>query len=152
MWYNKIVSNISLIPDMISYYEGELLEAKKEVSIYGNLEKNLACLPGQTEFRFYQLQEIEAILNYLNIELRKIQQKYFKQYSESYNKALTSRESEKYASGEQDVCDFEMIINDVALVRNKYLGILKGLESKGFQLSSITKIRCAGMEDVTISK
>jgi hypothetical protein len=150
-WYNKIVSNISLIPDMISYYEKELLDAQIEVKIKGNLETNLAKLPGQTETRYSQLEEIEAILNYLNIELRKLQQKYFKQYMESYNKALSSREAEKYASGESDVCDFEMIINEVALIRNKYLGILKSLESKNFMVGHIVRLRTAGMENVSVN-
>lgn len=150
-WYTKIVSDISNLPDMISYYEDELLEAKKEVKIQGNLEMNLACLPGQTEYRFAQLQTIEAVLNFLNIELKKLQQKYFKQYFESYNKALTAKEATLYASGEEDVCSFEMFINEVSLIRNRYLAIIKALECKNYQLSSITRLKCAGMQDVNVN-
>jgi hypothetical protein len=64
----------------------------KEVGVYGNIEKNLAGLPGITERRFNQLQEIEAVLNYLNIQLRKIRKKHFQKYLENINVLLTSRD------------------------------------------------------------
>lgn len=150
MWYSKVVSSIANIPDFIVYYEGELVSAKKEISTYGKIETNLAMLPGITEHRFNQLQEIEAILNYLNIQLRKIRRKHFQSYLEGYARALTSRDAEKYVDGEQEVIDYETIINEVALLRNKWLGILKGLESKNFMLGHITRLRTAGMEDATI--
>ena len=107
-------------------------------------------MPGITEHRFNQLQEIEAVLNFLNIQLRKIRRKWFKKYLEGYARALTSRDAEKYVDGEDEVIDFETIINEVALLRNKWLGIMKGLETKQWQLGHITRLRTAGMEDVTV--
>jgi len=150
MWYSRVVANLAAIPDFIQYYEQELDSAKREVTVYGNIEKSLANLPGLTEHRFNQLQEIEAVLNYLNIQLRKIRRKHFQKYLEGYNRALTSRDAEKYVDGEDEVIDFETIINEVALLRNKWLGVLKGLESKNYMLGHICRLRTAGMEDSTI--
>lgn len=150
MWYNRVVQDLSTIPAFIDYYEHELLAAKFDCGVKGNLEKNVASLPGITEHRFNQLQEIEAVLNYLNIQLRKIRRKHFQKYLESYARALTSRDAEKYVDGEDEVIDFETIINEVALVRNKWLGLLKGIESKNFMLGHVARLRTAGMEDVTL--
>jgi hypothetical protein len=150
MWYNKVVADLGNIPDFINYYENELLNAKYDCGLKGNLEKNIAALPGITEQRFNQLQEIEAVLNYLNLRLRKIRKDHFKKYLENYNRALTSRDAEKYVDGEDEVIDFETIINEVALVRNKWLGLIKGLESKNFMLGHVARLRTAGMEDVTL--
>lgn len=149
-WYNKITQDLSVIPDFITHYEKELSLAKQEVKIYGNVEKNIAGLPGVTEHRFYQLQEIEAVLNYLNIQLKKIRRKHFQKYLEAYNRALTSRDAEKYVDGEDEVIDFETIINEVALLRNRWLGIMKGLESKNFMLGHVVRLRAAGMEDISL--
>ena len=149
-WYNKIVDDLGNIPAFINYYENELVEGKHDCGVKGNLEKSIAGLPGITEHRFNQLQEIEAVLNYLNIQLRKIRKKHFQKYLENYNRALTSRDAEKYVDGEDEVIDFETIINEVALVRNKWLGLLKGIESKNFMLGHVTRLRTAGMEDVVI--
>ena len=149
-WYTRITANLAVIPDFISHYDNEILSAKQDVKVYGNVEKNIAALPGITEHRFNQLQEIEAVLNYLNIQLRKIRRKHFQKYLEAYNRALTSRDAEKYVDGEDEVVDFETLINEVALLRNKWLGIMKGLEAKQWQMGHIVRLRTAGMEDITI--
>lgn len=149
-WYSRVSRDLSVLPDFISYYEREIQSAKSDVKVYGNIEKNIAALPGIAEYRFNQLQEIEAVLNYLNIQLRKIRRTHFQKYLEKYNRALSSRDAEKYVDGEDEVIDFEVLINEVALVRNKFLGIMKGLESKSYSLNNITRLRCAGMEDVTL--
>jgi hypothetical protein len=127
-----------------------LIQAKVECSIRGKLERNVADLPGITERRFNQLQEIEAVLNYLNIQLRKIRRKHFQKYLESYPRALSSRDAEKYVDGEDEVIDYETLINEVALIRNKWLGLIKGLESKNFMLGHVARLRTAGMEDISL--
>lgn len=150
MWYNQIVQDIGQIPNFIQHYESELNQAKYDCAVRGNLEKNLSSLPGITEHRFNQLQEIEAVLNFLNIQLRKIRKRHFQKYLEAYARALTSRDAEKYVDGEDEVIDYESIINEVALLRNKWLGLMKGLESKNFMMGHITRLRTAGMEDITL--
>ena len=150
MWYSKVVSDLGKIPDFIAHYENELQQAKKECAVGGLVERNVKELPGLTEHRFNQLQEIEAVLNYLNIQLRKIRRKHFQKYLENYARALSSRDAEKYVDGEDEVIDFETLINEVALLRNKYLGIMKGFDSKNFMMGHIVRLRTSGMEDVSI--
>jgi len=149
-WYSEISRDISRIPDAIVYFENELIEARSEVKIKGSIERAAAEMPGIVEQRFNQLQEIEAILEYLNIELRRLRSFYFKKYLESYQRALSSRDVEKYVDGESDIVDYEKVINEFALIRNKWLGLLKSLDQKQWQLTNIVKLRVAGMEDATI--
>jgi len=150
MWYSRVTADLGAIPDFITHYENELIDAKQDCRIGGIVEKNISALPGITEQRFNQLQEIEAVLNYLNIQLRKIRRRHFQKYLEGYARALTSRDAEKYVDGEDEVIDFETIINEVALLRNRWLGIMKGLDTKQWQLGHIVRLRTAGMEDITI--
>lgn len=150
MWYNKVSKDLNELPSCLEYYYDELVTAQKECKISGNIEKISSSLPGIVEHRFNQLQEIEAILEYLNIELRRLRSKTFKKYLENYQRALSSRDVEKYVDGEADVVDFEKLINEFALIRNKWLGIIKSLDIKQWQMSNIIKLRTAGMEDVTL--
>ena len=150
MWYSRVVASLSAIPDFIAHYERELDDAKKDCRIGGLVEKNITALPGLTEFRYNQLQEIEAVLNFLNIQLRKIRTRHFKKYLEGYARALTSRDAEKYVDGEDEVIDYETIINEVAYLRNRWLGILKGIDSKQWQMGHIVRLRTAGMEDIQV--
>ena len=149
-WYTKVTQDLGAIPDFITHYENELLLARKEVGVHGLVEKNIKELPAITEIRFGQLQEVEAVLNHLNIQLRKIRRKHFAKYLENYPRALTSRDAEKYVDGEDEVVDFETIINEVALLRNRWLGIMKGLDSKQWMSGHIVRLRTAGMEDVQV--
>jgi hypothetical protein len=149
-WYSKVSKDISNIPDAIAHFELELADARRDSRISGNIEKASASMPGIVEERFAQLQEIEAILEYLNIELRRLRSSLFRKYLETYQRALSSRDCEKFVEGESDVIDMEKIINEFALLRNKWLGITKSLDVKQWQLSNIIKLRVAGMEDATL--
>jgi uncharacterized protein YfdQ (DUF2303 family) len=149
-WYSEISKNIGNIPDAVAFFEAELEAARLEVRLTGNIEKAAAGMPGIVEQRFSQLQEIEAILEYLNIELRRLKSSYFKKYLENYARALSSRDVEKYVEGEADVVDMEKIINEFALLRNKWLGITKALDQKQWQITNIVKLRVAGMEDAKL--
>jgi hypothetical protein len=134
----------------VDHFNTELQAARDECRITGNVEKAAALMPGIVEQRYGQLQEIEAILEYLNIELRRLKSQHFRKYLENYQRALSSRDCEKFVEGEADVVDFEKIINEFALLRNRWLGITKALDQKQWQITNIVKLRVAGMEDASI--
>jgi hypothetical protein len=149
-WYTDIAKDIGNIPDAVAFFENELIDARKECRLTGNIEKASASMPGVVEHRFNQLQEIEAILEYLNIELRRLKSGFFRKYLENYQRALSSRDCERYVEGEADVVDMEKIINEFALLRNKWLAIIKALDQKQWQITNIVKLRVAGMEDASL--
>ena len=149
-WYDRVSKDISCIPDAVAYYTQELDAAKLDTKISGRLERVSSDMPGIVEQRFNQLQEIEAILEYLNIELRRLRSQHFRKYLENYQRSLSSRDCEKFVEGEADVVDFEKIINDFALLRNKWLGIIKALDIKQWQVGNIVKLRTAGLDDATL--
>lgn len=149
-WYDRVSRDISTIPDAVAYFESELVKAKLETNVVGSIERASANMPGIVETRFNQLQEIEAILEYLHIELRRLKSQLFRKYLENYQRSLSSRDCEKFVDGEDDVVDMEKIINDFALLRNKWLGIIKALDAKAFQLNNIVKLRVAGLDDASL--
>ena len=150
-WYYKVTNDLSTIPDFIAYYELELENAKRDLSLRGRtLERHAAELPGIVEYRFAQLQEIEAVLEFLNVRLRKDCALEFKKFLETYNKALSSRDAEKYVDGVAHIVDLTLLINEVALLRNKFLGLSKGFETKNFMVGHIIKLKAAGLDDATV--
>lgn len=150
-WYHKVTSDLSKLPDCIDYFESELMDAKLELNIKGkSLEKHCAELPGVFDHRFSQLQEIEAILEFLNIEKSKKRSERFKHYFEHYNRSLTSREVEKYIDGDDEYINSCLLVNEFALIRNKYLSLTKSLDTKQWQITNITKLRVAGMDDAML--
>lgn len=151
--YNNIADNPSSLDPLVAsicYFEKELEEAKEEVKIKGSFQKQSAELPGIMEHRFAQLQEVEAILSYLNLKRERAHSISFKKYLENYNKSLSSRDADRYAIADKEVYDLAILINQVSLIRNLYLSITKGLECKSYQLNNIVKLKVAGMEDYYI--
>lgn len=152
-WYSAITSNPSdftHLANAIHFFQTELEEAKGEIVIKGSLEKLSSYLPGIVEHRFNQLQEIEAILKYLNIKLDRIRGNLYKKYLEQYNRDLKARDIEKYIDADDEVLNYALLINEVALIRNYYLGIIKALEAKSFQINNIVKLRTSGLDDTEI--
>ena len=147
MWFGKVKADLAEIPNALDWFENEYTQAKLEVRINGSVEKQSRDLPGIVEHRFAQLQELEAILEHLNIQLNKVRTKSFRQYLEAYNRALTSRDAEKFADGEEDVIMYQELVNEVALMRNKWQGIIKTLDIKGFQINNVIRLKIAGQED-----
>lgn len=151
-WYYRVSSDMTKLPDCISYFEKEYADARSELKFSGKtIERHGAELPGLVEYRFTQLQEIDAILEYLNIRLRKLRAEKFKKYLENYQRQLSSRDAEKYIDGESDVVDMAMLVNEFALIRNKFLGITKGLDTKNWMVGHITRLRIAGLDDAQIN-
>jgi hypothetical protein len=152
-WYNKIAFNgddLSPLIDCLQYFEGQFDQAHAELKVSGYLAKEAAELPGLTAYRYNQLQELEAILHYLNIKLKATRGRTFRRYMEAYNKSLSSRDADKYADADPEVTELETLINRVALIRNQFVGVIKGLETKHWQLGSIVKLKVAGFEDAQI--
>lgn len=147
MWYNQIVNDMAEIPSAIDYFNTQLIQAQTEPKISGSLEKNAQELSGIMSYRFDQLQEIEAILKYLNIRYEKMRSDHYRRYLERYNRELSDRAIEKYIDGEDDIVNMSTIINEVSLVRNRYLALIKGLEQKSFSITNIIRLRIVGMED-----
>ena len=62
----------------------------------------------------------------MNIECKRLRSTKFKKYLENYQRALSSRDVEKYVDGEADVVDYEKSQTNLLPLRNKWLGLLKG--------------------------
>ena len=151
MWYNLISDDLGNIPDAITFFEKELESTKNETKIIGSLEKNSQELSGITSHRYIQLQEIEAILKYVNIQYDKIRSGHYRKYLERYQRDLTDRSIEKYIDGEDDIVSMSILINQIGLLRNKYLGVMKGLDVKQYQIGHIVKLRCSGLENISLN-
>jgi hypothetical protein len=87
------------------------------------------------------------VLKHLNTRYDKLRSDHYRRYLERYNRELSDRSIEKYIDGETDVINMLDLVNEVALMRNKYLGLMKALDAKNYQMGHIVRLRVAGMND-----
>ena len=110
-WFKRVQDSLAVLPECITYFDAELQQARYDCYLKGNVEKLSREIPQIGEHRFNQLQEIEAILENLNIQLRQIRSKKYRQFLEHYQRALTSRDAEKYIDGEEEVVAMQQLVN-----------------------------------------
>ena len=83
-WYNRVVANLGELPAAINYYSNEIDRAAKETRLLGRIETACQEISGNMAERYGQLQEVEAILKYLNIQYDKTRSRHYKKYLETY--------------------------------------------------------------------
>lgn len=149
-WLEILEQDDTQIDRFCAEYLAQAEQAKSELGIDGHVEKLARQMPAITDKRFSQLQEVEAVLEHYNIKIKAARSHHYRQYLEHYNRTLGSRDVEKYIDGEADVVELMMIINRVALVRNKFASVTKALEVKHFQITNIVKLKSAGLDDTDI--
>jgi hypothetical protein len=133
----------------VSYLD-EYERARADTACEGRIERLSSKLPGIVDHRFSQLQDLEAILEHIEDRLKAKTIEHTKQYMEHYQRTLTWQQASAYASVHTDVLFIKSILTEVADVRNLYLGLMKSFEYMHFQLTNVTKLRAAGLEDAEI--
>lgn len=153
-WYSKLVSdplNANLFMGFVKFFETEYENARKDLVIDGlrvrDVEKRI---PGLVEYHYARLQELEAILKLYEREFNREKTLRKQFYFEKYNRQLGEKMADQYAEIDTDVAAISQLMEHVSLIRNKYLGIHKGLEQLGFRIGDITKLCVAGIEDAII--
>lgn len=152
-WYRRVAqdpNDLEPLAEALEHFENEYLEARKELEVKGRrIEEVARRLPGIVEYRFGQLQEIEAILSLFELRVDKAVAESKKRYLENYQRNLSERTAEKYAEVDQEVIDLKMLVIEIARVRNLFLSLTKGMEYLHFQLSNVVRLRQAGIEDAS---
>lgn len=150
-WLKDITRNDDLVDDFIDEYR-QLLESNKEreLAIQGNLIQMAKEMPTIMDKRFSQFEDVNSVLNIIEIKANQARSRHFAAYSQGSARAYSSRDIEKFIDGEADVVDLAYKQNKLARLRNQYAALTKGLSTKEFQLTNITKLKVAGLDDSEI--
>ena len=137
--------------DAADAYADEYELARQDLNVNGvKIESIGGTIPGMSAHRFAQLQDIEAIIEHLETrEKRKLVEK-MRHYLEHYQRTLSDKVAKDYAEASDEVQLIRSVRQRVAYVRNLFMGIMKGLEYLHYQITNVTKLRCAGLEDAEI--
>ena len=149
-WLHIIKNDTNKVDDFIEKYSAEYELAKNDIKINGKIINVAQQMPAQFEKRYAQFEDVNSVVNLLEVELKKIRSQHFKTYTETYARSLKSTEIEKYIDGEVDVVDIAFKLNKALMLRNKFAGITKALDSKQYQISNIVKLKVAGLDDSDI--
>ncbi len=156
MWYHRVFSEtdenrqLMIIAEACEFYMNEHASALRELDPpTGKIERMQSRIPGMTAHRYSQFQDLENLLAHVENMENRTRQKKIIWYTEHYNRTLSVRDAGTYADVSDDVQILREIRFRVSSVRNLYLAITKGLEHMHFQISNVTRMRVAGLDDAT---
>jgi hypothetical protein len=153
-WYSKITTSndyFGAIGDAIEYFYAEYEVAHEELRPKrgSSMTDTSLRIPGMVEYRYGQLQELEAILKFLEIKYDMAYGDHKRLFFEHYNRQLSEKQAGERANIEPDVVILREFIQQVSLIRNLFIAVTKGLEALHFQMGHIVKLKQAGLEDAT---
>ncbi len=154
-WYYKISRDptnfYAPLGDALEYFHTQVEEARKELKPKRGTEMidYQLDLGSYFEYRLGQLQELEAILEFVKIQLDKVRGERKRNFLEHYNRQLTDRQAGEYADIDPDVLVLREFVQQVALVRNLFTAVTAGMNVLHYQLTNITKLKCAGLDEAT---
>lgn len=154
-WYSRVTndpSDLVTLLKCIEYFDAQYAEAQAELKPSGNISAWCTRIPGMVEYRYGQLQEVEAILAFYERRAAKVKLEKKRGFLEHYNRQLTDRQADQYAEIDDEVQVLLQLVEEIALIRNRFLGITKGLEYAHFQMGNITRLKAAGMEDACFTE
>ena len=149
-YFQAVKQNDNALPNALEYFNKEYEEAREEVKIKGSLTECVAKISSRYEYRVSQLQDIEAKLRHFEIKLSQRKSTLYQKNLENYQRALSSSDIKIYIEGQPEIVATQQIINEVTLVRNKFLGLTKGFETANYQLSNLSKLYAAGVDGVQV--
>jgi len=149
-YFQAIKQNENALPEALEYFNQQYEEARKEVKVTGNFGKCVSELSSNFEYRLSQLQELEAILKHFEIKLTQMKSELYKKFLENYQRALSSSDIKIYIEGQPEIVAIQQIINEIALVRNKYISLSKGFETANYQLSNLSRLYGNGTQEVIL--
>lgn len=152
-WFREVSADptdFGPLAEALAFYIKEIEAGRQEIQVKGKRIDDVAArLSGIVEYRYGQLQDLEIILQYVEkLEERAIVEK-TQWYMSHYNRNLSESTAKRYAENHDDVFVITRLKLETAAVRNDYLALFKALEYMHFQISNITRLRAAGVEDST---
>jgi hypothetical protein len=119
------------------------IEGKKLDSVCQVLPKNLYL------YNRYFL-DMKTLEEYLVIKRNQIQAKLWKKYVEGYPKALATKDIQNYILGDADYVALSRVIIEVQDLKEKFKAITEAFEQMNWQLSNITKLRIAEIQETIL--
>lgn len=154
-WYQKIVQaqgDAETVARALEHFIAEYEDGRSEIDrLQGErLITVESHLPGLVCYRYEQWKELGAIIDYLQIREDAVVGAKRRHYMECYNRTLNPTMVERYAETDAEVLDWRELRCHVAAVRGKFEALLKQHEFLHFQLTNITRLRVACMEEAIL--
>jgi hypothetical protein len=96
------------------------------------------------------LQEAKVIEEFVKGKLESIEAIIYKETIENSQRALTATDIKMWIKSDERYIEYNQLLVDSGYVKNMLQSIIDALQTMGWSLSNIVKLRIAAIEDITL--
>lgn len=151
-WFNIVAKDQAKVVDALEWYLNELEEGFRSTDIAGSLMRANQNQPGFVAYYDSMHTDLDAILAFFERLYRLEKGRIMKSFADNppTNMKLLQADLKLIAEADPQVAYYEEIMHEVKYVYKQYGSLLKALESRGYSLANISKLRAAGLEEVNV--
>jgi hypothetical protein len=139
------------IVPLLPNYEKKIAAAESIFKIEGRrLEEIMRTLPHYQSSYDQSYQELKSLQEWVENIKEKKTGKLWKKYLEGYSRSLSTKDIQCYIAAEKDIVELNQIIIEISLLKSSMYSIVDALKQLGWQMSSITKLRIAEMQEAIL--
>ena len=143
--------NLSKIPAQIDLYE-QLISAAEPCFDLDGKSLETACKNHAKDLMFYNLmlQECKTIEETIRCRVEEIESDLYKRVGGGSQRALGVRETQQYVKSEPQYVNAMEVLLEVAHTKRKLEAIVEALQSLGWSLNNLVKLRIAQLENTIL--
>lgn len=150
-WLQRIIRAPDWKPvtqEAVAHFTIELQQGRRLLDVSGQkIMSKLQKVPAEIEYFFCQSQEAELILKFVERQEERAIVEKTQWFMDHYQRKITETIARKYAETHKDLQEVFEIKCEVAMIRNDYLALFKGLETQAFKLKEVVELHKAMLED-----
>lgn len=143
--------NYKRLPDVLERYDRDYANYKDHIDMRNKtLEK--INMENPVWFAYYseRLNELKKLLSYMEARVSQVRGQLYEGIKKGSNVSLGEREIQKYIDADELYIEIHVLMLEVKEVHDLYASAVENFRNVGYAMNNITKIRVAGLEDVTL--
>lgn len=134
--------------DYVDDFTAELEEGRKLFRVSGTkIVAKLQAIPAEIEYYFRLSQEAEQILKFVERQEERAIVEKTQWYMDHYQRKISEQVARKYAEAHEDIATLYLLRCEIAMIRNDFMALFKGLEAQSFKLRDQVDLHKHMLED-----
>jgi len=139
------------LPDVLERYDVEYANYKEHINMKNKTLEQIN-MENPSWFAYYSERhtELKKILAYMEARVSQIRGVLYKGIKKGSNVSLGEREIQKYIDADEAYINVYILMLEVKELHDLFASAVENFRNVGYAMNNITRIRVAGLEDITL--
>lgn len=149
--YQLITESLLNLPQILDHYEEILVDWAENLKIEGKtLELANREQPGWLAYYDECRIQLKSVVKYIEDQVEKVRGEEWVRYTEKYSRELSYKDKDRYVCKETTYLSKREILHEATELYDRFDGIVRAFEARGYALKNITEARIHQLSDVVL--